>query len=509
MHHQHGTSVRCGALTLRPILGALGMLAALCVGASVVRAQCETWSPLSTGMDIRVEDVAKLPDDQIIAAGTFFTAGGTAALNVARWDGGTWHAMGAEILGNPYVLLPLPNGDIVVGGTFQLPSTPTSYVNVARWDGAAWQAMGGGLPFSVYAMTLMPNGDIIAGGQALGTFEGLARWDGFTWSPLAGGGVDNHVYSLTTLANGDVIAGGRFLNAGGLPASKIARWNGTTWQSLGSGLPTFCKSVVALPNGDLVAGGYFGISQWDGISWNPLGPGVNSTANDVVALPNGDLIVGGEFSSAGGVGNTGGIARWDGQTWHPLGSGTTGGLTSSVRSVIARSDGSLVAGGYFTSIGGVTANRIASYEPCLAFHSRFGAGCYAPALQLDASPAPISTATTGTTVTYSISNIPDATGTSGVHVGATVISFVGLDPGVDLGTLGAAACQAYVGTLDLMLPFVDTFGADSNSTTLQLPPGLPPGAQLTAQAVALTVNGLLNPAGITTSNGVRSLVHAN
>jgi hypothetical protein len=40
---------------------------------------------------------------------------------------------------------------------------------------------------------------------------------------------------LATLPNGDLVAGGIFTS----PASYVARWNGTSWSALGTGLSGF------------------------------------------------------------------------------------------------------------------------------------------------------------------------------------------------------------------------------------------------------------------------------
>jgi hypothetical protein len=86
-----------------------------------------------------------------------------------------------------------------------------------------------------------------------------------------GHGYSNGVWSLATLPNGDLVAGGRFTAAGGGSANHIARWDGTNWSPLGSGIGGGLqfKSVVtalkALPNADLVAGGSFTMAG-DGVS---------------------------------------------------------------------------------------------------------------------------------------------------------------------------------------------------------------------------------------------------
>src|SRR2546428_224512 len=61
----------------------------------------------------------------------------------------------------------------------------------------------------------------------------------------------------------DVSAGGYFTRAGGSAANYIAKWNGTSWSALGSGMgglaAGYLRSVYALAvsDSDLYAGGTF------------------------------------------------------------------------------------------------------------------------------------------------------------------------------------------------------------------------------------------------------------
>ena len=56
--------------------------------------------------------------------------------------------------------------------------------------------------------------------------------------------------------NGELIAGGEFTTAGGTEANCIARWDGTTWSPLDSGMngEVFALTVY---DGELIAGGRF------------------------------------------------------------------------------------------------------------------------------------------------------------------------------------------------------------------------------------------------------------
>ena len=58
--------------------------------------------------------------------------------------------------------------------------------------------------------------------------------------------------------NGDVYTGGDFTTvAAGLPASGVAKWNGTAWNSLGTGLNGSVYALAVGPSDQLNAGGDF------------------------------------------------------------------------------------------------------------------------------------------------------------------------------------------------------------------------------------------------------------
>jgi hypothetical protein len=94
-----------------------------------------------------------------------------------------------------------------------------------------------------------------------------------------GGDVKDPYLFALTVYDGELIAGGYFTTAGGTPANYIARWDGTTWSPLASGMGgTTYRSVVALTeyNDELIAGGNFTTADetvsafW--ARWGPVGP---------------------------------------------------------------------------------------------------------------------------------------------------------------------------------------------------------------------------------------------
>jgi hypothetical protein len=266
---------------------------------------------------------------------------------------------------------------LVVGGEFTLAGNVLAR-NIALYDAATggWSALGSGITSfgsgTVNALTTLPNGDLIAGGSftAAGgvTVNRIARWNGSAWSAL-GSGMDSTVRALTTLPNGDLIAGGVFTTAGGVTVNNIARWNGSAWSALGTGmsggLSPSVNALTTLPNGDLIAGGSFfnaggvqanALARWNGSAWSALGTGVGGSVFALAVMPNGDLIAGGEFFGTGSV-TISRIARWNGSAWSALGTG----MNTEVLALTTLPNGDLIAGGSFTSAGGVVAPYIARY----------------------------------------------------------------------------------------------------------------------------------------------------
>src|SRR5207237_7668544 len=123
---------------------------------------------------------------------------------------------------------------------------------------------------------VLPSGDLIAGGRFNSSIgHGVSRWNGSSWGPLGsglGGPFGAWADALVVMPNGDLIAAGNFTTAGGVPASNIARWNGSAWAALGSGINGEAHALVVLPGGVLAAAGLFNVAGGSSVhylaSWN-------------------------------------------------------------------------------------------------------------------------------------------------------------------------------------------------------------------------------------------------
>ncbi|MCW5757085.1 MAG: hypothetical protein KIT54_07615 [Phycisphaeraceae bacterium] len=310
---------------------------------NVARWDGAQWSALGLGLSSRVWAMAVHDDGRgpaLYAGGQFSTASGTPARRVARWDGTSWEPLGSGIAGSGTftavtALASFDDGSgpaLFAGGEFN-EAGGVAASNIAKWQGGQWLPLGEGVDGLVRALTVFDDGT----GPALyagGSFENaggapaahIARWDGTRWEPLAEG-VNDFVNALAVFDDGSgpaLYAGGRFIDAGGLPARYLARWDGRAWSALGAQVNNSIRALVVHDDGDgeqLYAGGLMTlaggvpvgqIARWDGDQWSALDSGVSSVVETLAtyqAGPERALFAGGIFTQAGGA-DASRIARW-------------------------------------------------------------------------------------------------------------------------------------------------------------------------------------------------------
>lgn len=286
---------------------------------------------------------------------------------------------------------------LYVGGDFARADGVT--VNsIARWDGSAWQPLGSGLlfnanPANVYALAVFDDGNgpaLYAGGN-LTSAGGVAasctaRWDGSSWSPLGsgiGGGSPPDVRTLAVFDDGSgpaLYAGGYFTQAGGASANRIARWNGSSWSRLGTGIGGAGLPVVygleVYNDGSgaqlhaigkfTTAGGVAveHVARWNGTAWSAVGAGVTFyDGRDLAVFDDGSgprLFAAARFLPPRGSIQWG-VVRWDGSTWTQLGP-AFGGSVIELGTHEPGSGSALVVTGAFSTIGVTNANRIARWD---------------------------------------------------------------------------------------------------------------------------------------------------
>ena len=261
-------------------------------------------------------------------------------------------------------------------------STVANADYIVRKADGTWYNVSTDFQHDVRAIVRTKAGNIYIGGSfhdvGAATGDYLVRWNPFTsaLSSVTGGsgsGTDNQVNTLLPAPNGHLYLGGVFHLAGGIANTvHIARWNGTEFVALGTGLPDDVYCMVAGNDGSIYIGGKFidvtdgsgdYITKWDGAAFSSLGTGMQpgGFTGYVYALacaPNGHIFAAGDFTTAGGVANTIYIAEWNGTAWLPLGTG----LDGIGRALAVDSAGNVFVGGDFHNANGVACNHIAKWN---------------------------------------------------------------------------------------------------------------------------------------------------
>ena len=356
-----------------------------------------SWSPVGGGVIgsqyLAVWTMTLFDDDgagpdlpALIVGGSFSQAGAVSTNKIARWNGSAWSGFGTG-LGNPDVgaVLSLASYDddgigpnppsLCAGGLFNTANGAVAE-DIARWNGAAWTSLGTGVNNGVWSMTVFDDdgtgphapslyaggGFWIAGGTSV---QGIAKWDGSSWSPVGGGLGLGIPYALTVVdldgagaAPPRLLATGDFSTAGEMAQSTsnrmgLAAWNGDAWGAIGGGS---------------FGGGPYGNNVYAMSVFDEDGPGANPPA----------LFAGGDFVTAAGV-TVNGIARWNGWNWTALGSGL-GGASGKYAGVLKTLDEdgpgpmqpALYVGGTFDQAGGVNAPNLAKWNG--STWTGFGAG---------------------------------------------------------------------------------------------------------------------------------------
>lgn len=363
---------------------------------NIARWDGSRWHPLGAGVNGSVEVLTVFDDGTgpaLYAGGWFTEAGGMPIAHIARWDGDQWEDVGGGVEGasgttgtNVATLAAYDDGSgpgLYAAGTFaSAGGVPAS--NIARWDGVAWSAVGGGssgLFGSIYSLAVLdsPAGSAFFAGGEFESIGGIpvkhvAVWDGVSWA-AAGEGFDNDVFELSVIEEGGVervYAGGRFSESGdgSRPLNHIARWNGFWWESVGDfdepGFDNFVLTFQPFDDGTgptiFIGGGFDQILDGRPAKHaailtrgelNGVGLGVNGPVS-AMATDGTHMYIGGDFTSIDGV-RANSVARFDGHEWRAMSDGLTGDTLSSPVSTLALfDDGSgaeLYAGGTFTHSG--------------------------------------------------------------------------------------------------------------------------------------------------------------
>lgn len=309
-----------------------------------------TWTSVGGGVDSAVHTLAMAPNGTLFAGGHFNAAGGIPAALIAAWNGNTWSAMpGLDPLvlpANVDSMVVLGNTLLAVAGRFAL-AGGTSASRVAMWNGVTWTDAAAPTSITSIPPALTTNrGALLAAG-----YGGVYSLSAGSWIPTTSQSLGLVTAILSDAAGDLFVAGDRW--APGVVAAGVMRWrNG--WSSLNPGTDVGVQRVIAQQDGSVVLAGTFrsfdgqpttGLARLHQGTWSALPTPRSEFPSSVVHVPDQGLLA--TFPSTD-------LARWDGTNWHNLAT-----IDGTVASACLRRDGSLVVGGRFQRINGVTMNNIA------------------------------------------------------------------------------------------------------------------------------------------------------
>ena len=336
------------------------------------RSPAGVWSSLSTGANANVWSLFWASDGKLYAGGQFTTIGGVAANRVAYWDGTTWVAMGSGQAGvgsAVYAFAEGPDGSIYAAGDGTGFGGIANTAGLAKWNGSVWSSItgAGSANAAVIQLAIGPTGNLYAGGlfttiNAVASARIAQMTPAGTWTALAAGS-SSDVYGIGFGVNGMLYITGETSGAG---AWGVSHWTGSAWvQDGNAGVGQLLRAIGFGPNGLIYAGGQnttmggisaVGIAQYNGVSWSAMptlaysGGAVEVDAISV--LRDGTVLAGGIFDTLNGVTSARGIARWNGSTWVNIDFDIA---WTTVDAIAVKNDGTLVIGGQGATTSGVAA----------------------------------------------------------------------------------------------------------------------------------------------------------
>lgn len=232
----------------------------------------QSWTPLGSGASNNVQALAVFDDGggpALYAGGVFLTAGGLEVNRIAKWDGQAWSPLATGVDGTIQRLLVFDDGTgaaLYAAGFFTAADGVPGTSYLARWDGQAWSPVGTGVDGVVRALGVFDDGGGAALYAAIDFYfiptgvpvSRVAKWDGQSWSevgtPTNGSIVDFAVFDDGAGGDPALYAAGTFTSVAGIPAARMARWDGQSWSPLGSGITGGGNVVNALAAFDHGAG---------------------------------------------------------------------------------------------------------------------------------------------------------------------------------------------------------------------------------------------------------------
>jgi hypothetical protein len=255
-------------------------------------------------------------NSSLYVGGNFTNSQGTSCYWSGSYNGSTFSFNTTPIGGGGPQQFEVFDNQLYNSGTM----SSSGDAGVAKWTGSSW-TMDGNFNTS--------HGSIYARGTQLyvGSHFGVVSYKTTgSYTSLPAFGTSDDIDGIIEY-NGSIIVAGEFTNFGTTTLNHVTRWDGSTWQPLGTGI-TGSIRTIAVYNNELYVAGVItnaggtpvtNIAKWNGSTWSAVGTGLVSNPNGIrdMVVFNNALYVVGYITSAGGQ-PTKHVAKWNGITWTPL-----------------------------------------------------------------------------------------------------------------------------------------------------------------------------------------------
>jgi ubiquitin-protein ligase len=287
--------------------------------ASLSKWNGSSWSEVLSARYVGPIVFAVGPTGHVYAGGETFIKTGSKkhpTTNIAKWDGSAWSALGTGLGSGTHTqvddMIVAPDGSIYAHGIYttvtKTEGEKMKYI-IAKWNGSIWATLGTNEVRTGH-LALSPDGTLYTA-----IYEGntcyVAKWNGSTWTAL-GTWKNGIIYSLVFAPDGTLYAGGSSGYSDN--SGYVAKWNGSAWVALGSGKNGDVNALAVAPDGTLYAGRTFhhtegvlknypfkgDVAKWNGSTWSTVGSEMDGNVDALAVAPDGTLYAGGSFHKAGG-----------------------------------------------------------------------------------------------------------------------------------------------------------------------------------------------------------------
>lgn len=336
-----------------------------------------------------IESIALQPDGKILIGGYFTSYNNIPRNKIARLnsDGSLDTSFSSGAISNGiyiHTIAVQSDGKILIGGLFTASNNTTENIARLNSDGTldtTFNAGTGTTPFEVSDIVLSNNKIIIAGefdnynNTSINRIACLNSTGVLDNTLNPGIGTNNYIDFIIVQPDGKIIIGGGFTTFNGTSKKRLARLNsnGTLDNTfnVGLGADDYIHSAFLQTDGKIIIGGAF--NTFNGIAINSLARlnsngtldntfntslSSTSTIASITSNSDGKIIISGSFSTYNSI-NRNNIAQLNSNGTLDTSFDSSTGSNGVIVSTAIQPDGKILIGGYFTSYGGVLANRIA------------------------------------------------------------------------------------------------------------------------------------------------------